>query len=254
MTGGYYDAISLLRNRDMGPNGEVGRNFLAYMLEGKILCPEGSYEEWCKHAEESLNIRYKCKSEDLKAIISKTAWKEVVHDEKIGDQEISVNLSDMECAVLYAIESAENHDQQENGRTIIQNFIEDIYQEYVKRVVYGQIVNNMENEFGLLVYSRGSVLLASMVYKKYLQKDISSEELYSYIAIKKSVSEVLDRWEQEASLKVNSDNGWQSPKTFGQIAKEVIEPMILEETKESSLLKEIKSAEEVASIILEKIK
>lgn len=236
MTDYYAQVILILRENGMTKIGSVGKEVLAHMVLAKIENPNATYQEICRVVE-TKNI---IKQMDLK-------WqKKDIVCKKDG-------MSDMECCVLYLIEGLELHNEEEEGKKVIEAYIEKIYSEFQKNLYYEEIIEKVKN-FGVRPENEGVNLMVAMAYKYRLNPEMSENDMYHYLMDKCKPATVINAIKRAKSIPVEIVDGsnihQMRPKDSEDIIREEIDRLIMENAEQSWEFSDKKTVREVMDVIL----
>lgn len=228
----YSDVILVLRENGIRQIGQVGKEILAHMIIEKIYSPNATYEQICEVVKEKKIA--KCmdliQREDLICCCD--------------------GLSQEEYSVLYLIEGVETHEYSDNGREVIEAYIEKMYAKVLKRLEYGKILQRVQN-LGLKYDEIGVRVMISMAYQFRVFPENSEEDVYWDIMNEYNPQYVKDKLREAKNILADIKNSRNlGLPTERDIIKEGIDEMILQVAKRSTVLSQFSNVKDIISEIL----
>lgn len=224
----------IVRRLGMNRVGSIGKSILVDMVLIEIDKPFVSYEEVLSSIQ-------------TRDTIIRVNRKDLICDTR--------ELSDLECCVLKVIEELESHKYEEDGRKVIQEWIEKITKEYYKNSYYEKVIQRVI-QYGLDPSKNGTNLITSMVYKRYIVPQISEDNLYQYI-IHRIDPEIIKRWKKENNKIpveiIDGSNRHQRVIATHEFIRRKINALIFEAIQESDELRDKKTVMEIVEALLENI-
>lgn len=239
--------------RDLKVGDSEGRSILTDMVLVRITDPSITYEQIL----EEVKKEYSHMQVKRKYLACKT------------EQEDGKSLLDLECAVLQMIEEVEIHTEEDEGRVVIEQWIEKILKEYYKNNSYEEVVQRAM-QLGLNRAKHGIGIIISMAYKLYndpqaseanllqhIMDEISPETIKSWKKEYNNVPvEIVNGKEEENDVPVKNIGGidqHQRTLAIEEFINEKIKSLVFEAARESDELRNKKTVMEIIEALLKNI-